>query len=103
MKYLAFIFSIYIFALNLVPCADYVLSDDDAKTEISQTVDNNHQHQDSDLCSPFCQCHCCHIHATYFNTAENTLVSNDISTEIFSHFDSLGKEISNPILQPPRV
>lgn len=103
MKIIALILSIYILALNFTPCEDNNAINDDVKVELSQNTDFDYNHIALDLCSPFCQCHCCHIHATYFNTAENCIVSNDISTEIFSHFDSLGEDIHNSILQPPRV
>jgi len=103
MKFLAFLLSVYILALNFVPCEDNNATDKDIKTELSQNIDVNHSHNGLDLCSPFCHCHCCHIHITYFNSSESDLVSNYISTEVFLHFDSLGEEISNPILQPPRI
>ena len=38
--------------------------------EISQDLGDNHQHQDADLCSPFCICQCCHLNVTYFKFAE---------------------------------
>ena len=66
MKFIAFIFSIYILALNFAPCVDNSEIDDNVKTEISQTNGDEHQHQDSDLCSPFCMCHCCQITVMQF-------------------------------------
>ena len=103
MKFIALILSVYILALNFAPCEDSGTLDNDIKIEISQHVDEDNSNTGLDLCSHFCQCHCCHIHVTYFNLSEFTVVSNNISTKLFSHFDNLGKEIPNPILQPPRV
>jgi Family of unknown function (DUF6660) len=103
MKFFAFILSIYILALNFAPCEDSGTFDNNLKVEISQITDVDHGHNVLDLCSPFCQCHCCHIHATNFNFDEFTMASENISTEIFLHFDGLGKDISHSILQPPRV
>jgi len=103
MKFIAFILSIYILALNFAPCEDNAAIDDDLKIEISQNLEIGVSHNVLDLCSPFCQCHCCHIHATYFNMEETTVASKKISTDIFMHFDGLGKDILNSILQPPRV
>lgn len=103
MKSIAFILSIYIFALNLAPCADYVASDDDAKTEISQSMDDDHQHQDSDLCSPFCICQCCHINATYYQFADLKLDFPYISTQDFLYLNSTEKDFTTSILQPPRA
>ena len=103
MKFIAFILSIYILALNFTPCEDSPVVGDEFNIEISQNIDMDHDHSDLDLCSPFCQCHCCHIHVTCFNLAELSLTTSEISTVIILHFDSLGKEITNTILQPPKV
>jgi hypothetical protein len=101
MKYLAFILSIYFLALNFSPCEDNSAANDEVKIEISQHSDDGHI--DFDLCSPFCQCHCCHIHATYFNQGDFVTASNNISTIIFFHFRGLEKDFNSRILQPPRV
>lgn len=103
MRYLTFILSIYIFALNLAPCADIDVSDNDAKTEISQAMDNDHQHQDSDLCSPFCICQCCHINATYFQFSYTKYEIRFISTQDFFYQNGIEKDFTPSILQPPRV
>ncbi|WP_117881276.1 DUF6660 family protein [Aureibaculum luteum] len=103
MKHLAFILSIYIFALNVAPCADYVVIDDDAKTEISQAMDNDHQHQDSDLCSPFCICQCCYISATYMQFVDLKLDITPISTQDFLSLNGTEKDFNTSILQPPRA
>jgi Family of unknown function (DUF6660) len=103
MKFLAFILSIYILALNFTPCEDSGTVDNNVNVEISQSGDIGDSHNILDLCSPFCQCHCCHIHATYFSLEDFTAPLQKIPTEIYLHFDSLGKDITNSILQPPRV
>jgi len=101
MKFLAFILSIYILTLNLAPCEDYTVLDDEVKIEISQQSLGDHT--DLDLCSPFCQCHCCHIHATYLSKVDCAIASIDISTKLFFHFNGLEKDFTTSILQPPRV
>ncbi|KJD33785.1 hypothetical protein PK35_03255 [Tamlana nanhaiensis] len=103
MKFLAFILSIYIFTLNLMPCEDSVVADNEVKTEISQKHDSDHNHQDNDLCSPFCQCHCCHIHVTQCQATEYNLVKPIISTQVGHHFEGLVKNFNASILQPPRA
>ncbi|MDW5289596.1 DUF6660 family protein [Formosa sp. PL04] len=103
MKFLAVILSIYILALNFAPCEDTASFDDDTTTEFSEHSDSNHDHNASDECSPFCQCHCCHIHATQFIPLEISFTISEISTKLFLHFDSLGKDFNQTILQPPRV
>ncbi len=102
MKYLAFILAIYIFTLNLAPCDDSDVPDD-AKTEFSQAMDDNHQHQDSDLCSPFCICQCCHISATYSQIADLKLDIPHISTQDFIYLNGSEKDFTTSVLQPPQV
>lgn len=103
MKNLAFILSIYIFALNLAPCADYAVSDNDVKTEISQSVQDDHQHPESDSCSPFCICQCCHINATHFKLVSIRIDNSYISTQDFFYLNGTEKDFSTSILQPPRA
>lgn len=102
MKYLAVLLSMYLLALNLAPCTDVVTSDTDAKTEFSQAA-NDHQHQDSDLCSPFCICQCCHVSATYSQFTYIKLDINYISTQDFFYLNGTEKDITTSILQPPKV
>ena len=103
MKYLAFILSIYIFALNLVPCADSTVPDNDVKTEISQAIGDDHQHQDFDLCSPFCICQCCYASVTHFKIVEIKLDVTFISTPYFFYLNGTEKDFNTSILQPPKA
>ena len=102
-RILALILSIYILALNFAPCEDSGGIANDANTEISQNADNGHQHNKADLCSPFCQCCCCQMNAINFDLADISLSPMEISTKLFFHFDSLGKDYRASILQPPQV
>ncbi|MDN3667356.1 DUF6660 family protein [Algibacter miyuki] len=103
MKFLAFILSIYIFALNLTACDDSVVVNDDVKTEISQNLNHDSQHQDADLCSPFCNCQCCHINVTNLKTATIKFEMAFISTQDFFYLNQLEKDFNTSILQPPRA
>ncbi|MCF6297173.1 MAG: hypothetical protein L3J08_04190 [Flavobacteriaceae bacterium] len=100
MKLITFILSLYILALNFTICAD-VKDNDMLKTEITQSQD--HEHDTLDLCSPFCYCQCCQVLATNPLSFDFNLDINGISNQIFLHFDNLGKDIPNSILQPPIV
>jgi len=103
MRFLAFILAIYIFALNLAPCEDNVVLDSEVKTEILQSLDNDHQHQDLDICSPFCSCQCCHITAKHFQLTHTKLDIHIISTQDFLYLKGNLKDFSKSILQPPQV
>lgn len=102
MKVLAVILSIYFLGLNVVPCSDTAPTQDDTQTEVVSTQDIDHEHQDSDDCTPFCQCHCCHVHTLDIRTAAFEPIDLAISDHIFLHFDSLGEDIPHTLLQPPR-
>lgn len=103
MKVLAILLSFYIFGLNLAPCADNDVPNSEAQTEITESFDNDHQHQDSDLCSPFCICQCCHINATHYQFANLKLDNTYNSTQIFFCLSGLEKDFTTSILQPPRA
>lgn len=103
MKLITFILSIYIFALNLAPCADYVESNNDIKTEISQSLDDDHNHQNLDLCTPFCICQCCHINTTYFQFVDFNPDISYISTQDFFYLSGTEKDFNTSILQPPKA
>lgn len=105
MKFIAIILSIYILGLNFTPCDDVVSEEDgqDVYSEITKHNDADHNHKTSDLCSPFCQCHCCHIHATQFQPLEISFTIPEISIKVYLHFNSLGKDFTQTLLQPPRV
>ncbi|SNZ01427.1 DUF6660 family protein [Flagellimonas pacifica] len=102
MKYLAFILSIYFLALNLVPCSDTGKTNDD--TQVVSVVDFDGDHdQDCELCSPFCNCHCCHVHTIDFKLVAFEPFQPTALHDNFSHFDSLGKDCSHSLFQPPQV
>ena len=77
------------------------MNNDEVKTEISQSTGDDHQ--DSDLCSPFCQCHCCHIHVLNSEISDLSLTLNEISTIVVFYQNRLGKDFNTSLLQPPQV
>ncbi|WP_349351058.1 MULTISPECIES: DUF6660 family protein [unclassified Flagellimonas] len=102
MKFLTIILSFYFLALNVVPCGDSGKAKDDAQVVSVMDYDGNHD-QDCELCSPFCQCHCCHVHTIDFDIAEFQPLQSVISQENFAYFDSLGKDFALSLYQPPQV
>ena len=105
MKFLVFILSIYIFTLNLAPCEDYGAGvfNVDVKTEIAQIFDNDHQHQDADLCSPFCICRCCHISTINFKFVDVKFNTSYIPMQDFFYQNGIVNDFTTSILQPPKV
>ena len=60
MKFLAFIISIFILALSIVPCADVDASSLKEKFKIETPASDTTQPNNmSDACGPFCSCNCC--------------------------------------------
>ncbi len=103
MRILAVILSVYFFALNFVSCEDAYTNIDDIQAEISQNLDIENSHDGSDQCSPFCQCHCCHVHIIGFDILQFETRATYISTQIFSQNEGISKDIARSILQPPQL
>ncbi len=86
-----------------MPCSDIESVSDVSKTEISIDYNQNHDHSTADLCSPFCHCQCCQVPTIDTSAVVFEPMTQHISKEKFTHFDSLGEEISHSLFQPPRV
>ncbi len=104
MKIITAILAIYIFGLNFMPCNDNVADlEEQSGIHLTSSEDGHQDHEhSSDLCSPFCQCHCCHIHVIDVQLSEFKMITPEISTATFLLFENTGKEIQNRILQLPR-
>ncbi|MFI2744079.1 DUF6660 family protein [Zhouia sp. PK063] len=102
-KLLIFIFGLYVLMLNAFPCTDTDVFSNNFQTEVVAFSNLDHNHNTSDLCSPFCTCHCCHVHTVDFSSADFKLINTEIYSNLFLHFDSLGQEPILSLLDPPRV
>ena len=61
MKIFAIILSMSIFSMALVPCADGAV---EYHEQESSVVDDGHEHNEDDDCTPFCSCDCCSVTVT---------------------------------------
>ncbi|WP_370629880.1 DUF6660 family protein [Zunongwangia sp. SCSIO 43204] len=102
MRFLAVIFSVYLLSLSFMPCEDNVTFQKET-TEFHQVDGTHASGTAADDCSPFCQCHCCHLHIVVFDTNEIDLISLDISTMISTFRYEMGDDIPQFLFQPPRV
>ncbi|MEO2052212.1 MAG: DUF6660 family protein [Allomuricauda sp.] len=102
MKFFTVILSIYVLALNVVPCSDAGNVTEDSQGVYLVQFDGEHS-ENCELCSPFCQCHCCHVHTIHFGIAKFELLQATIPQDNFAHFDSIGKDITFSLFQPPQV
>ncbi|SDW95551.1 DUF6660 family protein [Flagellimonas zhangzhouensis] len=101
MKLLALILSLYFLGLNGLPCNDCGgMGDDEEKVSI---VDHGGDHDSTcGLCSPFCKCHCCHVHSLYLGTTAFEPITHSIVRENFIHFDGPARDVTPSLFQPPR-
>jgi hypothetical protein len=101
-KFLAIILSFYFLALNVVPCNDVGNANDDSQAVLTVDFENDHG-DDCELCSPFCQCHCCHVHTIDFGIAQFEPLQPTKAHDNFAHFDRIGKEFKISLFQPPQL
>ena len=102
MKFIAIILSFYLLALQAVPCNDDdVTIGNDSQTISVVDFDNDHD-DDCEICSPFCQCQCCHTPVintqNFFTETVHELISEEITRRELETF----QEVSRRILQPPQ-
>ncbi|MDF0706270.1 MULTISPECIES: DUF6660 family protein [Flagellimonas] len=102
MKFFTVILSIYVLALNVVPCSDAGNVTEDSQGVYLVQFDGEHS-ENCELCSPFCHCHCCHVHTVDFGIARFQPLQETYLEEVFTHFEGLGKEFTDPLFQPPQV
>lgn len=84
-----------------MPCDDETLVGD--ATEFHQVDQTQASGMAADDCSPFCQCHCCHIHITNFEGEDAELISLEISTQVSAFRNDMGDDIPRSFFQPPQV
>lgn len=101
MKLLSIILSIYLIGLTVVPCEDDVNKEEISIEQVSNL--GSQQETGADLCSPFCQCHCCHIHILKIDTMESEELDIQASTLIIEKNSESGIEIPDTHFQPPRI
>ncbi len=86
-----------------MPCADTIQENSETQASFSQVADADHDHSSQDLCSPFCHCHCCHVHSINFELIVFEPFNGFISNEILGNFKKQGKDIQISLFQPPQA
>ena len=103
MKSIAFIMSVYILSLNFMMCEDINEQDHKSKVAITDALQGDHGHSDSDLCSPFCICQCCQINIVSINFLAYKISSQEMYAPIFYKNNGMKQDVSYTILQPPQA
>jgi hypothetical protein len=102
MKVFTFIFSLYILVLIAIPCVDRPYENTIHPTEHAGQTSHGHG-DDSDHCSPFCDCNCC---GNQVVSMENILLPEVVSFQKRVVFWYPTKFISEPyrsIWLPPEL
>jgi len=89
--------------LTAIPCIDAHSDNTLQKTELTREKQDNHHHDDSDNCSPFCACNCCATSAVFqvYNVQFNCYTFSQKK-----YFPITSVFISDPlatIWQPPKI
>ena len=106
MRLFAYIFSIYILALSVVPCSD-ASNDCKSNTTVSERIEaHNHNSDHNDFCSPFCTCTCCSTTASLKFTPYKFRIPKPIATSKITYPVRDFSFVSNycgKIWQPPKI
>jgi len=102
MKFVFFLFGIYLMALSCMPCSDS--RETSAGNEVTVSAGGMHNEHSNEACTPFCVCSCCSVSFFYSQPFKVTTVKPVIhSTTYFIRQDNNIRSIQNSIWQPPRV
>lgn len=102
MKNIAFILSLYIMVLNVIPCID--LPHDNTLLRMENTQYSTHNTtNDFDHCSPFCSCYFCVtpiIHQANIIQLNSFLLTQE---QLFEYHSSFFNSYIVSIWQPPKL
>lgn len=101
MKYFAFILSVYVLGLTVIPCVDVPKDDNLHKIELSNTSSDHHE-TNHDLCSPFCICVCCVAPIIILTANSNTICSFEIKKMVSKYTNDIGSFLISKVWQPPQ-
>ena len=95
--------ALIVFALSCMPCADTEIARyDKEKSEIS-TSSTQQDHEEGDVCSPFCHCACCAGFSLNHSLAAVSIVPVYPQSHKTYFLPAEVIEIVLPIWQPPRL
>lgn len=103
MKFIALILTIFLFSLLAYPCHDDICDNHSCKEENTVNHKQSHDEQNCHTCSPFCICGCCQ---TTTITSVNINIKPIVTTPtiyLSEYKESLLKEFSKSIWEPPKV
>lgn len=102
MKFFAYILSVYIVVLTIMPCVDIHQDTISQNIELLTTSSNTHQ-TNSDHCSPFCTCTCCATSVVLQNTVIQFKCFPIDIEQLFEYDLSYSTSEYYSIWQPPKI
>lgn len=103
MKLISFILAFLFVGLNLWPCNDTIIEDSCGSEVHYHASDNQDKDSDSDHCSPFCQCYCCHIQVEYAKATDLSSERTFVSVKRAFICTRAGQKFTNALFEPPQV
>lgn len=106
MKFFTIIFSIYLLALSVMPCADMMECKHQSEKSVSPFAANNHEKHsgDSEQCTPFCICNCCgQTCNSEFNSNHIAVFENPVEQNFPVYTSAFVPEVYFNIWQPPKI
>lgn len=107
MKCFWLLFSFFLFTLSVYPCSDNDECGTNSKTEVSKNTNKDKHSQETERCSPFCNCSHCPVSAFYqlvpfYNIKKGTILIENKKRISFYSF-TYNKKIADKIWQPPKI
>jgi predicted small integral membrane protein len=106
MRLFIFIFSLYIFALSIMPC-DTVYHDCNIDSPLTESPqDHSHGSDHNDICNPFCTCAGFSIFVSTYLTPQyfsNAKVVDDVLLKFVNWEFSFASKFFGKIWQPPKI
>ena len=103
MKVFSIILAVIVASFSVLPCSDDMTSEN-CGTEIHfHAGSSDHDdHSNTDLCSPFCNCCCCHTHVTP-QAHESLIAAIPVSDIDFNYSEGFISSTDFFIWHPPKV
>ena len=102
MRSVALILAVFFAGLTVIPCTDAEIAEDTIETVLEDGLEHQHD-SESDLCSPFCVCQCCHTHLIVHQVALGNFEILLFPIQESSYKEPITEPFIGSLLQPPQV
>ncbi|TQM49986.1 hypothetical protein BDE36_1720 [Arcticibacter tournemirensis] len=102
MKFLCYLFSLMVFVMSFMPCADTFAETSKKDSAVNHNSSSPEDHM-NDLCSPFCQCTCCTTPAATKISVFSILLPVSAEFELGEHIPGDVRNTPISVWQPPKL